>query len=324
MNNWNPEPRTLNPSAHGQLTLPPPPNRIVLIAPRENGGTAESRVYSIVILTHNKSAYTRACLDSIVKAGCRKVEVIVVDNGSTDDTPALFAEFDRRLSADGGKLSAILNQRNVGCSTARNMGIAAASGEYIVFLDNDTVIPAAGWLEQMSDVLRREPKARIVGPKICYPAPPHDIQCAGVGISRTGRAQFRGRGEPQGDPRFAKAEPVQALISACMMFDARLAAEIGGLDEAFNPIEYEDFDFCYRARERGYEVIYSPEPVIYHWESITSEGTHTLPNRYLIIKHGMLFKKRWRHMFERENGPADSETNWKKITMPSLHGKRTR
>lgn len=281
-------------------------------------------MYSIIILTHNKAVYTRACLESILKCGCRDIQVIVLDNGSTDETPALLEEMRKKFAEAGGELKPILHDRNIGCSTARNKGIENADGRYIVFLDNDTVIPDPDWLTKMSGVLEEEPKARIVGPKICYPFEPHWIQCAGVGVSRTGRVQFRGRGEPNDLPRLNRREEVQALISACFMFDAELPSEIGGLDEAFNPVQYEDIDFCYRARSRGHRVIYTPDPIVYHWESITSDGTAALPNKYLIVKHGMIFKRRWKHMFENEDGPADEETKWKTIEMPSLEGRRKR
>ena len=101
-------------------------------------------------------------------------------------------------------------------------------------------------------------------------------------------------------------------------------AGYGGLDEAFNPIEFEDFDFCYRARAEGGRCIYEPGVEMHHWESITSQGTQALPNTYLIIKHGLLFKERWRHAFEREDGPADADCRWVPITMPGLNGERTR
>ncbi len=281
-------------------------------------------MYSIIVLTHNKAPYTRRCLDSIVRCGVTGVECICVDNGSQDETPELLHEMSGRFRDAGGRLRPILNGRNVGCSTGRNIGIDAAEGEYIVLLDNDTIIPDGQWLAKMSAVLREHEGARIVGPKMCYPFAPHLIQCAGVGISRTGRVQFRGRGEPQDAPRYAAVEEVQTLISACMMFDADLPREIGGLDEAFNPIEFEDFDFCYRARERGYRVMYTPDPVVHHWESVTSDGTKSLPNTYLIIKHGLLFKRRWRHMFAEEDGPPDAEAVWREIEVPSLEGRRTR
>jgi GT2 family glycosyltransferase len=279
---------------------------------------------SIVLLSHNKAAYTRECLRSLLETRPTGFEIVSLDNGSTDETPALIAEFADRARPLGIGFQAIRFDRNLGCSTARNQAVASSTGEEIVFLDNDTLLPDPTWLVKLRNVLESDPRIALVGPKICYPFEPHPIQCAGVGVSRSGRVQFRGRGEPADDPRYAKIEEVQALISACFIFRRQLVDEIGGLDEAFNPIQYEDFDFCYRARSRGYRVVYAPDPVVYHWESITSDGTRDIPNRYVIIKNGMLFKKRWRRMFEKENGPSDEETRWKSIEMPSLKGRRRR
>ncbi len=280
--------------------------------------------FSIIILTHNKCEYTRKCVESILRSENADVELIVVDNGSTDDTPALLEEMRGEYERRGWTLKTILNGRNVGCCTGRNQGVAQATGEFVVFLDNDIMVKDADWLPKLRGVLAQDPAYRMVGPKIIYPFEPYWIQCAGVGISRTGRVQFRGRGCDRDDPRFNTQQEVQCLISACVMMDKALLDEIGGFDEAFNPIEFEDFDLCYRAREKGYKVIYTPDVEIYHWESITSEGTAALPNTYLIIKHGLLFKQRWRHMFEKEDGPPDSECRWRKIEMPSLEGQRVR
>ncbi len=279
-------------------------------------------MYSIIILAYNKSPYTRACLESLLATGVKDVQVVALDNGSTDDTPDVFKDLAPRFSESGGELLTIRHEHNIGCSTARNECLELADGQFIVFLDNDMLVWDPLWLRKMSRVLKKERNARIVGPKICYPFEPRRIQCAGVGISRSGRVQFRGRGEPRESRQFAKREEVQAVISACMMFDAALPKEIGGLDEVFNPIQYEDLDFCYRARSKGYRIIYTPDPEVYHWESITSEGTTSLPNKYLIIKHGAIFKKRWRHMFEKEHGPSEDETRWKVIEMPSPDGRR--
>ena len=281
-------------------------------------------MYSIIILAHDKAPYTRACLRSILAQDVRGVETIVLDNGSTDETPRMLAELVAPFDAAGGALRVIRRKRNVGCCTARNTCMEAAGGRYVVFMDNDTEVISPDWLRKMSDVLEEAPQNRIVGPKMCYPFEPHWIQSAGVGISKTGRVQFRGRGEAQDDPRFNRREEVQTLISACMMFDADLPKEIGGLDEVYNPIQFEDFDFCYRARSKGYRVVYTPDPVVYHWESVTSDGTAALPNTRLIIRNGLTFKRRWRHMFEAEDGPPDAECAWKIIEAPSIAGEGIR
>jgi len=279
---------------------------------------------SVIMLTHNKARYTRAALESLLPTRGVRLEVIVVDNGSTDGTPALLRGLEPVFRERGAALRWRVNRSNVGCSTGRNQGLGMAGGEYCAFMDNDVLVPDPRWCERLVATLEEEPDAALVGPKLTYPFPPHWIQCAGVGISPGGRVQFRGRGQPRETRQFNERREVQCLISACVLFRRRLYEQIGGLDEAFDPIEFEDLDFCYRAREAGGRCIYEPAVEVHHWESITSEGTPALPNTYLIIKHGMLFKKRWRHMFEKECGPPDSECRWVPITMPSPDGERTR
>ncbi len=279
---------------------------------------------SVVMLARNKKAHTRAALESLLESEGVALEVIVVDNGSTDGTPELLRELEPAFRGRGAALRWRLNGSNAGCSTARNQGLEMARGRYCAFMDNDVVVPTGDWAGRLIRTLEQEPRAAIVGPKLVYPFPPHRIQCAGVGISRSGRVQFRGRGQPRHTPGFNERREVQCLISACFLFRRSLYEQIGGLDEAFNPIEFEDFDFCYRARQAGGRCIYEPAVEVHHWESITSEGTPALPNTYLIVKHGMLFKERWRHVFEKEDGPPDSECRWVPITMPGPEGERTR
>ena len=279
---------------------------------------------SVIVLTRDKSAYTERCLDGLLRTEDVDLEVIVVDNGSADSTLDLLDSMAPRFHAAGAVLRTRANGRNVGCCTARNQGLEMASGRFCAFMDNDVTVTDADWATRLIGVLKSEPDAGLVSPKLVYPIPPHLIQCAGVGVSRTGRIQFRGRGEPRGAAEYAGRRECQALISACVVFPRALYEQIGGLDEAFNPIEYEDIDFCYRARAAGFRALYEPCVELYHWESITSEGTASLPNTYLIVKHGMIFKERWRHMYENEDGPADADCRWRRLVVPSLDGRRLR
>ena len=271
---------------------------------------------SVITLTHNKLPVTRRCLSGWLETEEDDWEIIVVDNGSTDGTREWLGEFADKAEERGVNVRRIFNPDNVGCSTARNMGIQAARGDYLVFADNDVTVRTRSWLQRLRAALDADAARGIVGPKLVYPYAPFPIQCAGAAVSPSGRVQFRGRGEPRDDPRFNRPCEVQCLISACFMFKRAVADRIGGLDEVFNPVEYEDLDFCYRARESGFEVHYEPSVEMYHFESVTTAGTASLPNTYLIIKHGMLFKERWRHMFEQENGPPDEATRWR--TMPAV------
>ncbi len=272
-----------------------------------------SPLVSVVTLTHNKLAYTRRCLSSWLETTGAAWELIVVDNGSTDGTREWLDGFRGEAGGRGVPVRLVLNPGNIGCSTARNQGVALARGEHVVFADNDVALRSRRWLAILAGRLAERPEAGMAGPKIVYPFPPHDIQFAGGGVTRSGRVCFCGRGERRDDPRFTAGRDVQCFISACCMIRRSVFEEIGGLDEAFNPVEFEDIDFSYRLRARGYRIAYVPEAEMYHFESVTTAGTASIPNTSLIVRHGLLFKERWRHMFERESGPAESEARWRRV-----------
>lgn len=277
-----------------------------------------NNLISVVTLTHNKVECTRKCLRTLLASTFSPWELVVVDNGSSDGTTDWLDEFKAETDSAGVVLKVIQNRQNVGCSTARNQGLAASDGQFVVFVDNDVALRSQSWLGALRSKLTADPALAIAGPKLVYPFHPHDIQCAGVGISSSGRVQFMGRGESNSDPRFNKEGPVQCLISACFMTRKSVIQQVGGFSEEFNPVEYEDFDLCYRVRETGSTVTYVPAVEMYHFESVTTTGTPTLPNTYLIIKHGMLFKRKWRHMFENEDGPLDRDTKWRTIEAHGL------
>jgi len=275
-------------------------------------------VISVITLTHNKLAVTRRCLLSWLQTAYSPWELIVVENGSRDGTREWLKDLTRATEKAGVGLQIIRHGKNMGCSTSRNEAIAAAQGDKVVFADNDVALRSRDWLTELAACLDRDPKVAVAGPKLVYPSPPHLIQCAGVGVSRSGRVQFCGRGEPRNDPRFNRREEVQCLISACFMARKSVLNDVGGFDEAFNPVQFEDFDLCYRIRRKGHKVVYEPSAEMYHFESTTTAGTPTLANTGVIVRHGLLFKKRWKDMFEKEKGPTDDETRWRKLTLPSF------
>lgn len=273
---------------------------------------------SIVVLTRNKLEITRLCLPTILHSSCRPLELIVVDNASTDGTREWLENFAGTAERANVRTTLVFNSRPEGCSTARNQAIDRASGDVLIFVDNDVAVRTRRWIEILLDTLLSSPDICMVGPKLVYPFPPHPIQCAGVGISRTGRVQFIGRGEPRDDPRFCSRRETQCLISACLMARRQPVVQAGGFDEEFNPVQFEDFDLCYRLREKGLKTVYEPAAEMYHMESVTTGGTPEVHNPAVVVRHGLLFKRKWRHMFEREKGPPDSEARWKRLQFPPL------
>ena len=269
--------------------------------------------FSVIVLSFNKADCTRRCMEGLLRTREADFEVVVVDNGSTDGSVEVLEGFRETFADAKHGMHMISNEDNRGASTGRNQALEVIRGETVVFMDNDVYVGDPDWLVKLSGVLKSDEGIGIVGPKLVFAWDPGTIQFAGGGVSRSGRVQFIGRGQPADDTRYNQEREVQFIISACTMFPRKLVDEIGGMDEAFNPVQYEDIDFCYRAREAGYRAVYSPAVTMLHDESATTTGEPSLKNRYLVIKHGMLFKKRWRHMFEKEMGPDDEETLWQPI-----------
>ncbi len=272
--------------------------------------------YSLVILTYDKLAVTRRCLSALLRdtVGDAPWELLVVDNGSSDGTPQWVEESLVAAGASRGVPVRLLrNETNIGCSAARNQGIAAAAGEYVVFLDNDVAPRTRAWLSRLRAAIEAAPDIGLAGPKMVYPTPDAAIQCAGVGISRRGHVCFRGRGRPNDAPSCAAPADVQCLISACLMVRAELLRRHGGFDPIFHPVQFEDFDLCYRLREQGWRAVYTPAAEMYHFESTTTQGSPAIRNAAAVVRNGLTFQKRWRHLFETEDGPSESDCRWRAL-----------
>jgi len=273
---------------------------------------------SVIVLSHNKVEYTRRCFQGVLQSSYRPIELLAADNGSTDATPALYASFATEARAAGITFRPTRHETNLGAVTGRNLALEQAVGDYVVFLDNDVVPRTRSWLEGLMGALAADKGVGIVGPKLVYPVPPHLIQFAGGAVTPTGWVQFCGRGEPRDAEAFNAPREAQCLISACWMMPWTLYHELGPLDEAYNPLQFEDIDYCYRARHAGYRVLYFPRVEMYHFENVTSADTPQINYTYVTIKNGMRFKKKWRFMFEKEGGPADKDLHWKEIEKHDL------
>ena len=271
---------------------------------------------SLAILTCGSIGVTRRCLSRMASSTRfqRQAEFVVVDNGSTDGTREwLDGDFRHTCEERGLGLTLIFNDRNMGCSTARNQAVEAAKGDALFFLDNDVEPATPDWLEALRARLDSDQGIGIVGGLLLYP--PRDggnasvpiVQCASVGVSRSGRIRFIGRGEPLADAHLVSHE-AQCLISACMAMRRDQCISIGGFDEAFNPVQFEDFDLCYRCRDAGWKAFYEPKAMMFHHESTTTAASPK--NAAIVVRHGLEFKRRWRHMFSAEDGPDESECRW--------------
>ncbi len=235
---------------------------------------------SIIIPVWNNLALTTQCLTALaeVTQGA-SYEVIVVDNHSTDGTPAFLAGL-------GGDVKVITNDENLGFAKACNQGAQAAKGEYLVFLNNDT-IPQAGWLSALVDEVKAHSDVAVVGSKLLYED--RTVQHAGVAFSREFLMPYHMYpGVPANAPMVSRRRELQCVTAACMLVRREVFAQVGGFDEGYKN-GFEDVDLCLKIGEKNWKIVYQPHSTVIHLESRTpGRKTHETQN-------SNRFRERWGH-----------------------------
>ena len=262
------------------------------------------RKYSICILTLNHIDITQKCLLSVMNTEFDgSAEIIIVDNGSTDGTAEWLKSFQDKYDSDECRIVLVLNKYNRGCTGGRNQACRMATGEFIVLLDNDAEVIDSKWLSKLYEFyISKGQDVGIVGPKMVYPQNPGMIQQIGLGVTANGKIGYWGQGKNTDDPLYNESRELQGYPAACWLIRRKIFEEYGYFDEVYYPVNLEDVDFCYRIREKGLKIYYCPFVVLYHHEHITTKNTEDLSFMRVTLKNGKIFKERWRHMYEEENG----------------------
>jgi GT2 family glycosyltransferase len=194
---------------------------------------------SVVVCSYNGEATIGRCLQALTDLDYPDYEVIVVDDGSTDGTASIAAEFDVRL----------IRTDNHGLSAARNTGIEAATGEIVAFTDDDSW-PDADWLRYLAHAFCSTDHAGIGGPNLV----PDDAGTVESAVARS----------PGGPTHVLLSDDVAEHIPGCnMAFRSDALKAVGGFDPQFR-IAGDDVDICWRLQERGWTIGFCPAAVVLH------------------------------------------------------------
>ncbi len=241
---------------------------------------------SIVIPVHNKFELTYDCITSIVNSRTKaSYEVIVVDDSSSDET--LLAS----LIFMGG-CRVVRTPKNEGFVGACNTGLKSANGEFVIFLNNDTIV-VDNWLDALVETLDRDPSIGIVGSRLLFAD--GVLQEAGGIIWRDGSGWNWGRGQDKDNPLYSFMRDADYVSGAALMIRHDLLKQLNGFDEYYAPAYYEDTDLCFRARRAGYRVVVQPKSTIIHLEGQSngvSTATTTGLKRYQVV-NARKFRNRW-------------------------------
>ncbi len=254
---------------------------------------------SVVILTWNSEQHIATCLASLTQ-GLRTFpgEVIVVDNGSQDQTCALIQK-----TLPTARL--VRNARNRGVAPARNQGLRLAHGHYVIILDDDTIVQP-GALDSLIRYMETQPEVGLCGPKLTTADGGLQLSCRlfptlSDKLARrlpSAAAQKIVRASEMADWDHNTIRDVDYVIGACQVIRCSALRTVGMLDEHifYGP---EDVDLCLRLQQLGWRVVYNPEAVVVHkerrqtrslWSSLMWK--HMWGVGYFFWKHGYLLSRK--------------------------------
>lgn len=238
-------------------------------------GAKPTPTATIIIVNYNGGEMVIRCLRSVFLVSSDAFEVILVDNastdGSTDTIRQLFPE-----------LRVIRSRTNLGFGAANNLAACHAAGQYLAFLNPDTIV-TPGWLEELIRALELDPRAGLATSRILLADDPTRINACGNDVHCSGLTLCRGIGK--GSSALSQREEVQAISGAAFAIRRDLFEMLGGFDETFF-LYMEDTDLSWRARLAGYWCIYVPSSVVYHEYELcfrTKKIFYHERNRYLML-----------------------------------------
>lgn len=253
---------------------------------------------SIVIPNADHADDLEICVRSIVeKTTYPNYEIIIVENNSR--RLETFSCYEKLTSQYDCVTVITWPGKGFNWSAINNYAVhSAASGEYVLLLNNDTEVITPEWIEEMMMYAQR-PDVGVVGAMLYYPD--DRIQHAGViiGLGRAAGhvAAMRRRGEPGYMTRLCIVQNLSAVTGACMLMRKSVFDEVDGMDEEF-AVGLNDIDFCLRLRRAGYLVLWTPFAELYHYESKSRGVYRTSADNKRMEQEFQLFEKRWAEVLE--------------------------
>jgi GT2 family glycosyltransferase len=239
---------------------------------------------SIVVLCYNQRSFTKVCLDSIERfTRYANMETVVVNNGSTDNT----ARFLARWSSTRPWARVVTNERNLGFAAGNNRGARAATGKYLIFLNNDTFV-TNGWIGDLLAHFRRHPKLGLLGP-VTNRSGNESV----IPIEYANMEQMAIRARSYTASRRGELTRPHVLHWFCVMTPRVVWEEVGELDEAFGIGMFEDDDYAYRVRAAGYEIACAEDVFVHHHHSASIGELTAETYDDLFAKNRKYFEAKW-------------------------------
>jgi GT2 family glycosyltransferase len=214
---------------------------------------------SVIIPNYNGAEYLKVCLDSLSRQTFSAFDIVVVDNGSSDDSCKMLNDFYKNV-----KLVEL--DKNYGFPTAVNVGIKSSTGSYFVLLNNDTEVEA-DWLQKLYDCISKDNRIFSCSSKMVRYNERNKIDDAGDGYTILGWAYKTGDGEDR--EKYSRNKNIFSSCAGAAIYNRDSFEKTGYFDENFFAY-MEDVDIGYRAKIYGYKNLFCSDAVVYHIGSATS------------------------------------------------------
>jgi GT2 family glycosyltransferase len=243
------------------------------------------RIYpkiSIITVNYRQSGVTNELVSSLHHVRWPDFEVIIVDNSENGDH--------RKLYLPDSRYTLIVSKKNKGFAAANNLGMAAARGEYILLLNNDTEVDP-GFLAPMVRLFETNPLIGAVSPKIKYFHNPELIQYAGYSRMNPITLRVKGFGyRKTDDGRFDRISQTNYAHGCAMMVSRKAIETVGMMPEEYF-LYYEEQDWSFSIRKNGFQIWYQPESVVWHKESMSVKPGSPLKTYYMNRNRVLFMKK---------------------------------
>lgn len=252
-----------------------------------NKKNSKSPLVTVIVVTFNGEKYISDCINAILESNYSPLEIIIVDNCSSDNTVNQIKTFEN-------KVILITSKTNLGFAGGNNLGIKNSHGDIVVLVNQDAILTKNSILELILPILNDE-KIMITGPKIFYPDT-RKIQSAGGILHDNGLTDHIGYGKPDSD-EFNHPKEVDYVTGAVMAIHKKLFEKTGLFSEVYKPAYYEELEKCVQASKLHYKILYIPTSEAYHYESTTFDALstsflkHYHTNRFRFIYRNYSFFK---------------------------------
>lgn len=252
---------------------------------KNNKSDKKESLLSIIIVTFNNIQYTKACINSIVfNNDYSNYEVIIVDNNSTDGTKQYLLEVKKRYK----NFFVVLNDKNKGFAGGNNDGLSKAKGEYIVLLNNDTIVTKTCF-SAMVNILSSEKSIGMIGPVSNSVG---NAQMIPVEYTKLKNIQSWSEKYVQKQKEFYSG--IEMLGFFCVMMKREVFDKVGLLDENFGIGMFEDDDYCIRVKNEGYALVFTHKAFVHHFGSASFKKINDEVFKKNWKKNQEYFEKKWK------------------------------